>query len=373
MGQGILIGKVFGISIRLHLSWFIIFGLVTWALASNYFPANYPNWSTGLAIGVSFATSLLFFSSVLFHELSHSLMAKKYGIPVSSITLFILGGVAEIAEEPRKPKEEFMVALAGPLSSVIIGLIFAVLWLALPLKAEVFIAVSFWLAWINLMLGLFNLTPGFPMDGGRVLRSLIWWKTGNLDKSTRIASNIGQGVGLLFIIGGVSLVFYGMLLNGLWISIIGWFIRSAAASSYRQLTLRQLMKGHKVKEVMADDCLLIDPEMSIEQLVNEHVFSSGRRCFAIGGSGIVQGVITLKDIKNLSRNNWSETSVEQVMTPLKDLHIIGPEEDLGEAFKLLTEKNVNQLPVIAEGKLQGMLARDNLLNFISLKEGLGLE
>ncbi|NLE90115.1 MAG: hypothetical protein GX602_04190, partial [Dehalococcoidales bacterium] len=133
MGQGILIGKVFGISIRLHLSWFIIFGLVTWALASNYFPANYPNWSTGLAIGVSFATSLLFFSSVLFHELSHSLMAKKYGIPVSSITLFILGGVAEIAEEPRKPKEEFMVALAGPLSSVIIGLIFAVLWLVLPL------------------------------------------------------------------------------------------------------------------------------------------------------------------------------------------------------------------------------------------------
>jgi Zn-dependent protease/predicted transcriptional regulator len=371
--RSIPVGKIFGISIRIHPSWVVIFGLVVWALASSYFPINYPRWPLALSVGVSVATSLLFFVSVLLHELSHSLVARHYNIPVSSITLFILGGVAEITEEPREPKAEFLIAIAGPLSSMFIGLIFAALWLFLPLMAEIVIAVSFWLAWINLMLGIFNLVPGFPMDGGRVLRSLIWWKTGDLDRSTRIASSIGQGIGLLFIIGGVSLIFYGMLLNGLWISLIGWFIRSAAASSYRQLTLRQLMKGHKAKDVMTDDCRLIDPGLNIEQLVNDYILTSGRRCFAAGKDGRVEGVVTLQEIKNLPRDEWKETKIGQIMAPLETLQSIGPEDELEHAFKLLTSKNINQLPVIEEGRLLGMLARDNLLNFISLKEGLSLE
>ncbi|MDD2251478.1 MAG: site-2 protease family protein [Dehalococcoidales bacterium] len=372
MENGIPVGRIFGISIRIHLSWFIIFGLVTWALAYNYFPLTYPGWSTGLTIGISLVTSLLFFLSVLIHEISHSLVAKKYGIPVSSITLFILGGIAEIAEEPKEPKVEFLVAIAGPLSSIIIGIIFGALWLTLPIGAEAVIAVSFWLAWINLMLGVFNLLPGFPMDGGRVLRSLIWWKTDDLDRSTRIASNIGQGVGMLFILGGIFLIFYGLLLNGVWISIIGWFIRSAAASSYRQLTVRQLMKGHTVKEVMSLDCSMVEPDMSVKKLVNDHILPSGKRCFGVTLEGQIKGLVVLADVKKLERSEWEGTRVEQIMTPLDQLKAVGPEEELGEAFKLLTKNNINQLPVIMDGRLEGILARDNLLNFISLKEGLGL-
>lgn len=371
MKGSIPIGRLFGISIRIHLSWFIIFGLVTWALAYNYFPATYSHWSTGVTITVSLATSLLFFTSVLAHELMHSLVAKHYGIPVSSITLFILGGIAQITEEPDRPRVEFLVALAGPLTSIIIGLVFGLLWLFLPLGAEIAIAVFFWLAWINLLLGVFNLIPGFPMDGGRVLRSILWWRTGNMERATYFASNIGQGVGLLFIIGGVFLIFYGLLLNGIWISIIGWFIRSAAASSYQQMSLQQILKGHKVKEVMSAECSIIELDMSVDRLVNEYVLPTGKRCFAVTAEGKVKGLVALPDIKSVPREQWPQTRVEAIMTPLDKLKTVGPNEDLALAFKLLTSENVNQLPVVSGENLEGMLARDNLLSFISLKESFG--
>jgi len=345
--------------------------LVTWALAYNYFPATYSGWSTGVTITVSLVTSLLFFASVLVHELMHSLVAKHYGIPVSSITLFILGGIAQITEEPDRPRVEFMVALAGPLTSIATGLVFGLLWLFLPLEAEIAVAVSFWLAWINLLLGVFNLIPGFPMDGGRVLRSILWWRTGNLERATYFASNIGQAVGLLFIIGGVFLIFYGLLLNGLWISIIGWFIRSAAASSYQQMSLQQILKGHKVKEVMSAECSMIEPDMSVDRLVNDYVLPTGKRCYAVAVEGKVKGLVALPDIKSVPREQWSETRVEAVMTPLVKLKTVGPEEDLASAFRLLTSENVNQLPVVSGEMLEGMLARENLLSFISLKESFG--
>jgi len=368
MRSEIGLGRILGISIRIHLSWFIIFGLVTWALAENYFPTTYPGWSAALTITVSLVTSLLFFVSVLAHELMHSLVAKRYGIPVSTITLFILGGIAHIAEEPKKPRVEFLVAIAGPLTNITIGVVCGVAWLALPMSAEIAVAVSFWLAWINLMLGVFNLVPGFPMDGGRVIRAWLWWRSGNLDQATRTASGIGKTVGLLFIIGGVFLIFYGMFLNGLWIAIIGLFIRNAAASSYRQLSFGQIFKGRKVKDVMSDDCIFVDMDMDLEKLVGEYIFTSRQRCFAVSSAGSLKGLVTMRDIKAVPENKWQSTKVGDVMTPLDKVQSVGPEDELTRVFILMNSGNVNQLPVLADGHLAGMITRNNLLAFINFRQ-----
>ncbi len=370
MRSSLQIGNLFGISIRIHLSWLIIFGLVSWALATNYFPVAYPEWSMPLTIAVSITTSLLFFSSVLVHEIMHSLVARKYGIPVSSITLFVLGGIAEMTEEPKEPKIELLMAAAGPLTSITLGLIFGILWLGLPLSFEIGVAVSFWLASINLMLGVFNLIPGFPMDGGRILRSVLWWKTSNLNKATYIASKIGQSIGLIFIIAGVVLIFSGFLLNGIWISVIGWFIFNAAGASYQQLTFQQFLGGHKVKEIMTTDCYLIDGNMTADTLLNHHIFPNARRCFMVKAGNSIQGIITLSDIKMLSPEDLASTAVARIMTPLNRLHSVKPDDYLIDAFKIMAQYNINQLPVLSNSNLEGMIARDNLLSFINIKESL---
>ena len=196
--EGFPIGRLFGISIRLHYSWFVIFALVIWALSTDYFPVAYPHWSIGISISAGVITSLLFFMSLLAHELMHSLVAQHYGIPVRAITLFVFGGVSQITEEPHEARTEFRIAVAGPLTSIILGGIFWLLWYLLPPALDVVAAVSFWLAWINILLAVFNLVPGFPLDGGRVLRSIIWWRTRNLLRATQIASNIGRAIGFIF-------------------------------------------------------------------------------------------------------------------------------------------------------------------------------
>jgi Zn-dependent protease len=232
---GIPIGKAFGISLKLHYSWFIIFALVTWALAAGYFPSAYPTWSVATRIAAGMITSVLFFGSVLVHELMHSIVSQRQGIPVRSITLFIFGGVSQITSEPKQPRDEFNMAIAGPLSSLVIGgILFGIYfgWRHVDTFAVQFItAIAYWLGYINLVLGIFNLIPGFPLDGGRVFRSLLWWRSGNLKSATRTASNIGRVVGFLFIFGGVWLIFTGNWVNGIWLALIGWFLESAATGS----------------------------------------------------------------------------------------------------------------------------------------------
>jgi len=248
LSRGIPIGRLFGISIKLHFSWFFIFALVTWALVAGYFPAVYPDWNLTTSIITGIITSLLFFGSVLLHELMHSVVAQASGIPVKSITLFIFGGVAQITEEPKEPKTELKIAFAGPLTSILLGGIFWLIWFTVPATFEYVIAVAFWLGWINLVLGGFNLLPGFPLDGGRVLRSILWWRSGNLRRATKWASNAGRGISFLFIFGGIWLIFSGLWFNGLWLAFIGWFLGNAAVGSYRQLTLQQMLQGHAVSE-----------------------------------------------------------------------------------------------------------------------------
>jgi Zn-dependent protease/CBS domain-containing protein len=374
--SGIPVGKIFGISIRLHYSWFFIFVLVTWALAGNYFPSAYPAWSLLTRIIAGIITSLLFFGSVLAHELMHSVVSQRQGIPVRSITLFIFGGVSEITEEPKQPKDEFRMAIAGPLTSLLIGgILFGIYfaWRNTDTVAVQFItAVAFWLGYINLALGVFNLIPGFPLDGGRVFRSLWWWRSGNLQRATKISSKIGRVVGFLFIFGGIWLIFAGYWINGIWLALIGWFLESAATGSYRQLVLSEMLKGHVASEVMSRDCSVIKPDTTINQLVHDNILASGRRCFPVASDGRVLGLITLHNIKAVPRGLWNEKIVGEVMTPFDKLKRVRPDEELSSVLRILLENDINQVPVVQDNSIVGMIARDNLISFIDVRSGLGI-
>ena len=369
---GVPLGRFFGIPVRLHWSWFIVFVLVTWFLADGYFP-DYYDWSTATYWGIGAATSILFFASVLAHELAHSRVAQAAGIQVNAISLFIFGGVSQLAREPGKPGVEFRMAIAGPATSIILGGIFWAVFFATEEPVEPLSAMALWLGYINLTLAAFNLIPGFPLDGGRVLRSILWWRSGNLRKATRIASTIGRGVGYLLIFGGIYYIFVDLdnLFQGLLMAFVGWFLENAAVGSYRQVALQDQLQGHKIREIMTQDCPVVSPRLTIEELVNQYILTSGRRCFPVVEDGRGLGLITIHNVKVVPREAWHSRTVREVMTPMDKLKRVGPDEDLSNAMHLLTDEDVNQLPVIENNRIIGMVARENLLAFVHTRAELG--
>lgn len=368
---GIPIGRVFGISIRLHYSWFFIFAVITWSLSTSTFPVSHPTWSVATSVTAGILTSLMFFGSVLLHELMHSRVALAEGYKVQSITLFVLGGVSSIADEPNKAIDEFRMAIAGPLTSLVLGGIFLAIWAGTKDTAPFVSAVSQWLGFINVSLGVFNLIPGFPLDGGRVLRSLIWWGSKNLQKATHIASNIGRGFGWLGIFGGVYLIFTGNWFNGIWFALIGWFLESAAAGSYRQMLVQEMLQGHTAGEIMTSECAAVSPDLTVERLVNENIMTSGRRCFPVVANDSLQGMVTLGNVRAVPRDRWNRTAVKDAMTTLGALKSVGPNQDLSSVLKTMVEADINQVPVVVDNKVIGMVTRDNILNFISVRSALG--
>ena len=372
--SGIPIGKLFGISLRLHYSWFFIFALITWALAANYFPSTQPTWSLPMKIGAGLITSFLFFGSVLFHELMHSLVALREGIQIQSITLFILGGVSQMTGEPKTARDEFRMAIAGPVSSLVLGGIFLGIYFALrsntAVAAQFVAAISFYLGFINILLGAFNLIPGFPLDGGRVLRSLLWWRGKNLQSATKIASNVGRAFGFLFIFGGIWLIFSGYFFDGIWLALIGWFLESAAVGSYRQTLLQDMLKGHVASDVMSQDCMVVPPDITVEKLVNENVLTSGRRCFPVTSDGRVEGLVTMHNIRSVPRDHWGTELVRDAMTPLDSIKSVEPNEDLNVVLQMMAQDDINQIPVIYQGKIVGVVGRDNIINFINTRAEL---
>jgi Zn-dependent protease/CBS domain-containing protein len=370
--SAIPLGKIFGISIRIHYSWFFIFAFVTWFLATGYFrQEEYEDWPLALSVVAGIITSLLLFSSVLAHELAHSLVAKRAGIAIHSVTLFILGGVARITEEPKRPGVEFGVAVAGPLTSIVIGLAFLFLC-ALTLGVyEPVAAMSFWLGLMNLVLAGFNLIPGFPLDGGRVLRSILWWRSKDLRKSTRTASLIGRGVGFAFIFVGLSLALLVDLGFLLW-ALIGWFLQDSASESYRQLEMRDIVEGHKVRELMTSVYPPIPSTLTIERLVNDYILATGRGYFAVVEEGFALGLVTVRDAEAIPRDQWAARTVEEAMTPFDKLKCVRPDDDLSSAMRLMNVEGITQVPVVEDGNIVGMVTRDRLLNFIDTRAKLGI-
>lgn len=366
---GIPIGRVWGISIRLHYSWFIIFALVTWSLVASWYPSQFPNWPLSLSIAAGLITSILFFASVLLHELMHSRVAISEGLPVYNITLFVLGGVSQITEEPKKAKDEFWMALAGPATSLILGGIFFAIWYALgnsnQLTVQFISAICFWLGYINIALGAFNLIPGFPLDGGRVLRSIIWWSNNNLRRATRIASTIGRIIGFLFIFGGIYLIFTGNWFNGIWFAVIGWFLESAASNSYRQLVVQDMLKSHMAGEIMTRECVQVSPDITVQKLVNDHILETGRRCFPVISDSRIEGLVTLQNVREIPRDRWTTMTVREAMVKLENLKSVKPGDDLSLVMQIMTENDIAQVPVVQDSNIVGMIGRDNLLNFIN--------
>ena len=365
------IGKVFGIDINIDSSWLIVFALVIWTLGGSYFPQQYPRWSTWLHWTVGVTTSILFFGSVLGHELAHSLVAIGQGEEVSSITLFIFGGVARITEEPDEPLKELLMAIVGPFFSLAIGIAFGILWFLTRGPIQPLGALARYLAMGNISLAVFNLIPGFPLDGGRVLRALIWGLSGNLKLATRLASWAGQGIAFLFMLGGTWQVFGGQWLNGLWFIFIGWFLYSAATSGYRQVLVREMLGEVRAGDLMTADFSVVSGDLTLQQLVDDYVLRLREHSFPVADVGMLRGIICLHDIKAVPRERWPFTRVSEVMTPRAELETVSPGDDGSTILARLNARDVRQLPVVDGERLMGLLRRSDVLRHLQVRTALG--
>ncbi len=363
MRNKIPLGRMFGIPVGLDYSWFLVFILFTWMLAVGYFPVEYKNWPPYLYWTVSAVTTIMLFVSVLLHEFGHSLVARHYRLKVKSITLFIFGGVSEIPQEAPNAKVEFWVALAGPLVSFALAGLFYVLEPLVAGSAPV-LATFKYLALINFILAVFNLVPGFPLDGGRVFRALVWARTKDFRRATVTAGNAGRFFGYFFIMIGVWFLLLGDLFDGLWIAFIGWFLESAAVGQIQQQRIQTLLSGHRVSEAMSRHYTAIDAATSLEELIHTHILGGGQRTFIVERDGRIVGLLTLDRIKHVPPERRPETTAAEAMIPLEKLKTIRPDAELWSALQEMDRDGVNQLPVLDGDRLVGVLSRDDVINYL---------
>ncbi|MCD6552824.1 MAG: site-2 protease family protein [Anaerolineae bacterium] len=361
--QAIPLGRIFGISIGLDYSWFLIFGLLTWTLAVSYYPGEFENWPAAQYWVVGAVTALMLFVSVLLHELGHSVIALRYKIPVRSITLFVFGGVAQIGGEPPSAAAEFWIAIAGPMVSLILAVFFGLLRAVVSGIAPL-LALAKYLAYMNGSLFLFNLIPGFPLDGGRVFRALVWGVSHSLRRATLIAANLGRGIAYLFIFTGVWQILGGNFGNGLWIAFIGWFLESAAVAQVQQQRIQDLLAGHTVSQAMSRNYAAIPAETPLQQLVDHHILGSGQRSFVVKRGNEVVGLLTLHHLKKVPSEQWPTTTAARAMLPLEQIKSVQPSTDLWAALEKMDRDGVNQLLVRADGQIVGMLSREDFISFL---------
>ena len=357
------LGRILGIPIGLDYSWFLIFALLTWSLSTSYYPTEFTDWPVIQYWIVGAATAILMFASVLLHELGHSLVSLYYKIPVRSITLFIFGGVARVEAEPPSAVAEMWIAIAGPAVSFALAIFFGLLQFIVGAIAPLLALVKY-LFYINGVLALFNLIPGFPLDGGRIFRAFVWRVTHNLRRATLVAASLGRFIAYLFILLGVWQMFTGNFGNGLWIAFIGWFLENAAASEIRQQTIRDLLVGHHVADAMRRDYTVVKPGDTLEQLVNEHILGAGRRSLIVEQNDKVVGLLTLHDVKEVPRSEWTTTTTAQAMIPAERMKRIRPDAELGDALGEMDRDGVNQLPVMVGDQLQGVLGRGDVISLL---------
>ena len=368
MRSQIRLGKIFGIEIGLHYSWFLIALLIVTSLYSQFHHSN-PGWGDSVILATAIATGLLFFASLLLHELAHSVFARSHGIPVREITLFALGGVSQLEKEPASASVEFWMAIAGPLTSAAIGvslLIIAVVagWRPGITPDDPVISVLVWLGYINLTLAAFNMVPGYPLDGGRVLRAIIWRITGDPDRSTRLAAQAGRAVAFFFVVLGMFRFFVGANLGGLWLAFIGWFLLDASRSSYLQAELTSGLRGLRVADIMDRDCSVVESHLSLQDFVNEYLLRSGRRCFLVVRDNSLVGLITPNEVRQVPRENWAQTSVQSAMRPLQELRTVSPETPALKALEEMSREDINQLPVVSNGRIEGIFSRGQVLRYL---------
>lgn len=363
-------GKIFGIPLYVHYSWIAIFVLITASLMMQFGAEGVrPEWSALQRGAVAAVTSLLFFSSVLVHELGHSVVALKNRIPVVSITLFIFGGAAQISKEADSAKAEAAVAVAGPITSFLLAGLFLLIWATVGRASDAVALGAGWLGLINLMLGGFNLLPGFPLDGGRLLRAIAWGITGSFERATRIAASAGRSLGFgLMAFGGISVLLTGSL-GGLWLVLIGWFIENAASAAYAQLQLQLALSGVTASTVMEADFPTVEPDRSIHQLA-DGILATGKRSFVVRRDSTDIGLITLGGITQVPRDQWPTTRIDQAMVPLEEAVTATPDTPALDVLSALAQAGINQAPVVKDGRVVGLVTRERLLSLVQARAGL---
>lgn len=387
MRNGFRIGRIAGIDIHLDWSLLIVFFLIVFSLGGTLFPSWHPEWSPAQSWLTALAAALLFFASVLLHELSHALMGRRYGVEVKRISLFVFGGVARLTNEPHHWRAELWMAIVGPITSLVIGVICAMLATAISGVAEInpdnprqmlaslgpISTLLLWLGQINIVLALFNLVPGFPLDGGRVLRAALWGMTGNLRQATRWASAAGQFFAWLLIFSGVAMmlglrvpIFGTGFVGGLWISFIGWFLNNAALLGYQQLVVKESLEDIPVTRAMQTEFMTVPPDLPVDRLVDDFFLHSPQRGLPVQGSDRLLGMVCLDDVRKLDRSRWPYTMVRNIMTPASKLVQVAPQDDMHKALTLLGEGEVSQIPVVENGRVRGLLRREDILKWIAL-------
>jgi Zn-dependent protease len=365
-------GRIAGIEIGIHYTWLLAFVLISLSLAQGFFPQAYPGWNPWTYWVTGILAALLLFVSVLLHELAHSLVAQARGLPVQSITLFIFGGVSNIGEEADKPAVEFVIAIVGPLTSLVLAGIFWGALQAIGKPESALAAMLYYLFLINALLAAFNILPGFPLDGGRVLRSILWSTTGSLTKATNIAATVGRLFGWALIALGVFRLLTGDFLGGLWIAFIGWFLSSAADASRRDVTLREHLRGVPVREVMDTNTEAVSPQTSVEEVIRSIFLQNRRRAVPVCQNDRLVGIVTLSDVKVVPQSKWSQTSVAEIMTR-QPLYRVTPEDDLNSAMRLLTQHDINQVVVLHDERLVGLLNHADIIRHLQLSQELGMK
>jgi Zn-dependent protease/CBS domain-containing protein len=369
---GLSLFHIAGIEIRLDYSWLIIFALILVSLSGGYFPRALPDQSTAGYWIAGLVGTLLFFASILIHELSHALVARLSGIPVPAITLFLFGGVSQMKEEASKPGTEFRIAVVGPLTSFALAALFWGVGRVLPTDTQTLTtSVVHYMAFINVALGVFNLLPGFPLDGGRVLRAALWWRTGSLRRATRIAADAGKGLAVgVIILGGLQILLTGALVGGLWLVFIGLFLRGLAEAGYQNLVLTQALEDETVANVATTDVVTVSPALSIRELVDDYLLPHGYRAFPVVEGGAVRGLISVDELKNLPAEKRGSVTVKERMIPLKDEIRVEPDLALIEAMKRLSRAPGGRLLVMRGDELVGLLTKSALARFVEIRHAL---
>lgn len=363
MNSHVKLGRLYGVPVGLHWSWFLIFILLSWSLAIGVYAPQFPNQGPALHWGLGVITSMLLFASVLAHEFGHALVSIRNNIPVERITLFIFGGVAQIAQEPQSPGVEFRISIAGPLVSLALAAVFGLVWLAAG-SVPILATGARWLAEINLTLVLFNIIPAFPLDGGRVLRSIVWaWKKDYL-KATRIATLVGQGISYLFIITGIFFISSGNFSNGTWLAFIGWFLHNAAQASRQYAENHPILADVRANQVMDRRIGEIPADLSVCDLVTTRVIRSGKRSFVVSNGHRPLGMITIREIAHLPRDAWEVTRVRDVMVPWDRMAQITPNTTLSAALQSIDLTEGRLAPVMFENRVEGIVSRDMIMRHL---------
>ena len=372
-GRRITLFRLLGFEVRVDLSWLVLAALVTWTLAVGLFPHTYGGLgrATYWWMGVFGALGLFF--SILFHEFCHSLVARRFGLPMRGITLFIFGGVAEMEDEPPSPKAEFLMSVAGPLASIALGLLFhaAAAWMERAASAVPVQGVVSYLARINGILALFNLVPAFPLDGGRLLRAVLWQRKKDLRRATRIASRIGSGFGIFLILVGAGNFLIGNTLGGLWLFMIGMFLRSSAEASYRQVVFRKALEGETVERFMNPQPVAVPPSITIGELVESYLYRHAFKMYPVVEQDRLLGCITIRRVKEIPRDDWDRLTVGQRLEPCSDANSIDPGAGALQALTLMGKSGNSRLLVVKNGRLVGILSLKDIMGYLSAKMELG--